>query len=492
MSERLKPNIKIGKYRLERGHITVTIIIIIFFVLILMTLQRSSIHDMLTETQQWYRQHSAELLANTNTTSLELLIENMNDLENITPPEKKKIIQSFNIILTQQLLEKNIRDVCIIVKKGNKLYAVDSGMQLFNFLTNLPITNISNSKHKMALELFNEKYLQIYKEEKIISTLKNGNQFDILVPFAPYGELLGVFYLESKPDFSSITSEFLSSYNQMAIIYISLVLLALLTMFYITSYTVEERDKAQQRLFEEHQEHMKAEIEHLKESTFTKRIYHTHHKAEKVMGFLKEDLHSINTGNIEEIKTKVLKYANFTARAIYDMKWYDPPIQTIRNQIFNTNINEIITFIVDNIFLRISSKMEGVEFELNLDKDLPTVHINEFVIWEIIEPLIQNSIDHATNGNLIISVSTKFDKVNSKSFIIIHDNGAGLLPALLETDSNGIQNVFNENVTTKDVEEKRAGYGCYIAYEMAVKRCGWKLSAKNTEVGCSFIIEINN
>lgn len=457
-----------------------------------MTLQRSSIHDMLTETQQWYRQHSAELLANTNATSLELLIENMNDIENISVPEKKKIIQSFNIILTQQMLEKNIRDVCIVVKKENKIYAIDNGKQLFDFLIHLPITNISNSKHKMALKLFDEKYSQIYKEEKIISTLKNGNRFDILVPFAPHGELLGVFYLESNPDFSSITSEFLSNYNQMAIIYISLVLLGLLTMYYITSYTVEERDKAQQRLFEEHQEHMKAEIEHLKESTFTKRIYHTHHKAEKVMGFLKEDLRNINNENIEEIKTKVLKYANFTARAIYDMKWYDPPIQTIRNQIFNTNINELIEFIVDNIFLRLSSKMEGVEFKLDFDKNLPKVHINEFVIWEIIEPLIQNSVDHAACTNLVITITTKFDKVNSKSLIIIQDNGGGLLPNLLETDSNGIQNVFNENVTTKNVKERRAGYGCYIAYEMAVKRCGWKLSAKNLKSGCSFIIEINN
>jgi len=172
MAEGTQNNIKIGKYRLERRHITVAVLMLIFFVIVLMIIQRSSIHDMLTETQQWYRQHSAELLANTNATSLELLIESMNDLGKISPPEKKRIIQSFNIILTQQMLERNIRDVCILVPKDSTVFAIDDGKQLFNFLTNVPITNVSNCRHKMAVEIFNEKYSQIVKEEKIISILK--------------------------------------------------------------------------------------------------------------------------------------------------------------------------------------------------------------------------------------------------------------------------------------------------------------------------------
>ena len=32
------------------------------------------------------------------------------------------------------------------------------------------------------------------------------------------------------------------------------------------------------------------QITYEKELIFTKRIYHTHHKAEKIMGFIKEDL----------------------------------------------------------------------------------------------------------------------------------------------------------------------------------------------------------
>jgi len=479
-----------GKYRLERRHITVTVLMFIFFVIVLMILQRSSIHDMLSETQRWYRQQSAELLANTNSTALELLVKNMKNEESITAPEKNRLIQAFNIILTQQKLERNINDVCILVQIEDSVYAIDNGRQLFNFFNGEPIENFSNEEHKFAVDFFKNSADEIFRDEKIISSQKFENNFDILVPFAPNGELVGVFYLQSNPDFSSIASEFLTNYNQIAIVFLSLILLGILTLYYLTSYTVEERDKARKKFFEEHQEHLKAEIEHEKEAIFTKRIYHTHHKAEKVMGFIKEDLRDLNSENIDQTKEKVNKYANFVAHAIYDMKWYDPPINTIRNPIFNTDINNLIKFIVENIFLRISSKMENIHYDLNLDDNLPKVIINEFVVWEILEPLIQNSIDHAPDKDLIISITTKYDAEKSESQIIISDNGNGLQSDLLETDENGIQKVFLENVTTKNVEERRAGYGCYIAYELAVKRCGWKLSAANNDEGCRFTITI--
>jgi light-regulated signal transduction histidine kinase (bacteriophytochrome) len=262
-------------------------------------------------------------------------------------------------------------------------------------------------------------------------------------------------------------------------------------MYYISTYTIQERDKAQQKLFEEKQQFLKTEIEHQKEQIFTKRIYHTHHKAEKVMGFIKEDLRNLNDNNIIETKEKILKYANFVARAIYDMKWYEPPLQTIRNPIFNTDVNRLIKFIVENIFLRISSKMENIEFKMELSPDFPKVHINEFVVWEIIEPLIQNSIDHANTENLLVLISTKIDTGTNKAYIIIEDNGKGIKENLLE-EVDGIQKIFVENVTTKNIEERRSGYGCYIAYELAVNRCGWKLRAENKTTGCKFVIAIDN
>ena len=118
--------------------------------------------------------------------------------------------------------------------------------------------------------------------------------------------------------------------------------------------------------------------------------------------------------------------------------------------------------------------------------------INEFVVWEIIEPLIQNSIDHGGDKNLLINCKTDFNKNSNKSYIIIMDNGKGIDPELLKYDENGIKNIFIENITTKESGLQNSGYGCYIAYEIS-KRCGWELDAENLqEGGCRFIITISN
>jgi signal transduction histidine kinase len=419
-----------------------------------------------------------------------LLIENVRDFKKIPHEQQNRIIQSFNIILTQQILERNIKDICILIPTKDSVIVLDDGKSLYNYLARRQINSGSNSMHLSAINLFKHKFQKIVKQEKIISNLKAENQFEVLVPFSPHGELIGAFYMNTSPDLKSFAQEFLSNYNQLAIIFFALILLSLLTMYYISTYTIQERDKAQQKLFEEKQQFLKSEIEHQKEQTFTKRIYHTHHKAEKVMGFIKEDLRDLNPENMSETKEKIVKYANFVARAIYDMKWYEPPLQTIRNPIFNTDVNKLIEFIVKNIFLRISSKMENVNFRTNLCPDFPKVHINEFVVWEIIEPLIQNSIDHANTENLLVEISTKIDREKKKAYIIIEDNGQGIKEKLLE-EENGIQKIFIENITTKDVEERRAGYGCYIAYELSVKRCGWNIKAENKEQGCRFIISFN-
>ncbi len=480
------------KYRLELRHITVLAFILIAFQVILTLVQRSSFHELLFETQQWYQQNSAERLANINSTSLELLIENLGDLNKISLEEKQRIIQSFNIILTQQILEQNIEDVTLVVMKDVKVAAIDYGIELYNFLTKKTLPKESNHKHQRAIKLFKENYKKIKSEERIISFLTDNTIFDVLVPFAPSGELVGVFYMENIPDFSTITTELLTSYNQIAVIYISLILFGLLTMYYISSYTMKERDTAQQKLFEEQQSHLKEQIEHEKETLFTKRIYHTHHKAEKVMGFIKDDLRNLSTENINETKEKVSKYANFIARVIYDMKWYDPPVQTIRNQIFNTDINETIKFIVNNIFLRISSKIDKINFDLKLGENIPKIKINEFVVWEAIEPLIQNSIDHAPEEKITITIITTFNETLNETLVIIEDNGNGIPESLLEKNQNGISKLFLENITTKTVVEKNAGYGCYIAYQLATKRCGWELEAENLKKGCRFIIKIKN
>jgi signal transduction histidine kinase len=322
---------------------------------------------------------------------------------------------------------------------------------------------------------------KMMKSEMTTSLQEEQSLFHVYVPLVPYGEYSGAVYLKIRPDVSFISRQILSSFNKTVLIFSSLILMGLLGMFYISTYTIIDRDEARELLYKEREEHLMEHINQKKEFLFTKRIYHTHHKAEKVMGFINEDLENAETSNFSEIKYRISKYANFISRVIYDMKWYNPPIQTIRNSIFRTNLNEVLKFIINNIFLRISYPVKTIKYYFNLDDNLPIVSVNEFVVWEIIEPLIQNSIDHSNKDIVIITMSTKYDPGTNTSKLTIEDNGPGIIPDLLEKSQGGIKRIFLENISTKE-EEKNCGYGCYLAYEIS-KRCGWEIETENHILG---------
>ena len=246
--------------------------------------------------------------------------------------------------------------------------------------------------------------------EVIYSSLQNQKTYNILVPFVPDGEYLGVMYMKITPDFSFLTEEIGANFDKFSLIYSFLIFMGLIAIFLVSSQAVKERNDAQEKLFEEHKDLIKKEIRYEKESIFTKRIYHTHHKAEKIIGFIKEDVRQMHPENLEDLKKRVITYSNFISRIIYDMKWYDQQINTIINPMFRTDINKVLEFIIKHVFLRISSKNDMFEFELDLDSCIPNVHVNEFVVWEILEPLIQNSIDHGNKRLIKIKIETNIVK----------------------------------------------------------------------------------
>ncbi|HMN49461.1 MAG TPA: ATP-binding protein [Ignavibacteriaceae bacterium] len=484
---------KVKEYHFEFKHVTVLFLILFAFQLIISFINKASIKSFLNSTQEWYQKDSAEEIANLTTTSIELVLESIDSQSELTKEKQRKVIQSFDIIFSQQQLKHNIEGLYILVNSGDDVYAIDDGKTLFSFLLDHKQIERTTDKNKLSvIGMYKKIKNELSSTEQIKSIITDKKTFNIFVPFVLRGEFIGAVYMKNTPDFSFISNQVISNYDETSIIYLSLILFGLLAMYFISSYTVKERDEAQKLLFDEHETNIKKQITYEKELIFTKRIYHTHHKAEKIMGFIKEDLRILSPENINDVKYRVSKYSNFISRVIYDMKWYDPPLQTIRNQIFRTNLNEVIKFIVDNIFLRISTKSNAYEIKLETDPNLPVVPVNEFVVWEIIEPLIQNSIDHGGEGNLIISCKTIFDESKRKSYVIIEDNGRGIAPELLKINSNGIKNVFIENTTTKNTGLQNSGYGCYIAYEIT-KRCGWDIDAINLETGgCRFTITINN
>ncbi|GAB4366172.1 MAG: hypothetical protein Kow0042_05850 [Calditrichia bacterium] len=483
----------IGQYHFQFKHLLVLLFILVIFQIAVSIVHKISLQNLLVKTQDWYQRDSAERLANLTATSLELLLETTSRSDWQSPEESQEIIQAFNILLNQPLLQQSVRELCILLPNGEGVQSIDNGAELFQYFfgKNPPLSN-PDSVHQRAIDFYRLYGEDVMHNEQIVSIREGTSTFHVLVPFVPKGEIVGIVYVKNTPDFNFITREVISSYDETALIFTALILLGLLAMFYISSYTVKERDEAQEKYFREREERLLEKVHHEKENMFAKRIYHTHHKAEKVMGFIKEDLRQLNADNIETVKYRVSKYANFISRVIYDMKWYDPPVQAIRNPLFRTDLNEVIRFITEHLFLRLSRRMEQFRFELDLDDSLPPVSINEFVIWEIFEPLIQNSIDHSGKENVCIRVSTRYFKENGGSQVVIEDEGRGISEELLQTTARGNKRIFMENITTKE-NAQNAGYGCYLAYHIATERCGWKMDAENRpEGGSRFIITIPN
>ena len=481
------------RYRFEIRHLTVLFIVLIVFQTAISFVHKISLQKILFRTQEWYQQDSAERLANLTTTSLELLLEAKSKNQALSQSEINKIIGNLNIILSQQYLHQNVQEICLLIKGDSSIIAIDDGEALYSYIFGgLKNTPPPQWDHSEAIAMYTSIRDEFRSRERIQTIVADKQIFHIFVPFVPRGEFAGAIYMKHKPDFSVITNEMISTYDETAITYTALIFFGLLAMFFISTYTLRERNRAQELLFEEQKRHLAEQINIQNELLFTKRIYHTHHKAEKVMGFIKEDMRVLTVNNIDLIKARITKYANFIARVIYDMKWYDPPVQTIRSQIFKTDLNKVLTFLVEHVFQRISSASEMVQYKLVLDENLPIVNINEFVVWEVFEPIIQNCIDHAGNNAVTVTIKTEFNIDTEECFVRIMDNGSGIEPWLLEKKDEGLKRIFLEHTSTKRVgNEQHSGYGCYIAYEITRQRLGWDLDVENLPSGgCMFTFSI--
>jgi len=473
------------KYRFEFRHLAVLVLVLISFQFVVLILNQHSLQRIFARSQQWYQQDAAERIANLTATSLEMLLESKPPRQQLSQADAQQIIQDFNIIFSQQLLEKNVQTVCILIPRDSTILALDNGQDLYNYLfLDGGYTPSMDFSKREAIRLYSPLRERMERMEQTVSLRDDQQVFHVFIPFVPRGEFLGAVYMKSNPDLSFLTREMSANYDQTALVYSGLIIVGLLAMFFISMRTLRERDDAQRLLFEEQKQHLAEQINHEKETMFTKRIYHTHHKAEKISGFIKEDLRKLSPETIEVIKHRIGKYASFVARVIYDMKWYDPPIHTMRGSLFSTDINEVIQFLIENVFRRVAQGRDSCEFRTDLDPALPRVAVNEFVAWEVLEPLIQNALDHANVDRVVVDVRTRYSPDRRETTVSIADNGRGILPDLLQPDAQGVQRIFREHVTSADRGRKEhSGYGCYIAYELATHRLGWRMDAANRPEG---------
>lgn len=482
---------KAEKYNFELRHISLLFMMIIVFEVVVFFVIKDSLGAFLNNTQDWYRRYSSDRIANSTANSFEMLIETIRLDAEVTANERKKMIQKFDVLMNQQLVEDDIIEVCLFFYYNKEFFIIDDGEVLFeNFIERSGNISPPMNEYGKAKSFFNLVKNEILTNE-IPKTVVDSNQvFHSFIPFVPEGEFSGIIYIQSKPNFSELEGEFLANYDLMSFSLSILILLGLLVVYNISSRIVKQKNKTQEELYEQKQKLLEERIKHEKEFIFTKRIYHANHKSERIMGFIQEDLAKVE-GN-DELSERISKYTSFISRVVYDMKWYEPPINTIRNPYYRTNVNDVIRFLVDHVFQRLTVETEAIKFKVELDPNFPVIGINEFVIWEILEPLIQNSLSHNSERNIEITITTEHNVAAGKSIIWVQDNGVGIKSDLLEKDADGVKMIFHENIKRENEFGDHFGYGCFIAYNMAVKGCGWKIDVENlSQGGCRFILELN-
>jgi signal transduction histidine kinase len=486
---------RFSQYRFDINHMIVIFVVLIAFQVLLAFFQKSLLTNFLDDAQRWFQKYHAERIAIVTSANLENLFENQQRMRSEGRIEEGQMVYSVNVIFKQLVLQRSVEEISLILFKDGRTYLVSNGPQMNDFFkgTLKPYKNDHTESPNRGVAYFTSARDEMLRSERILSEVVNQKTFNVLVPFVPYGEYVGVLYIRISPDFTLLTDEVQSNFDKVSYAFSGLVFLGLIVMYIVSTGAVKERNEAQERLLAEHQANLKKQIQLEKESIFTKRIYHTHHKAEKIMGFIKSDVRKMDSAHLDELKKRVIAYSNFISRIIYDMKWYDQDINTIVNPVFHSNINAIIEFIVQHVFLRVSSRNEMFAFTFDLDRRMPTVPVNEFIIWEILEPLIQNSIDHGKKVPLAISLSTQYDADAKVSTVRIADNGVGIAEMLLEVDAKGVKHIFAEKDEREGMISSHSGYGCYIAYQMAVGKCGWDLDVENSpKGGCSFTIRIHH
>src|SRR5512147_1024141 len=131
ISENLRT--KLSQYRFEIRHIIALFTVLISFQIILALFQKSLLSDFLKETQSWFQKYYAERLAIVTSTNIELLFENQQRLRTRDDNGDQSIIYSLNVIYKQQLIQRSVEDICLILVKNHQLYVIDNGQKLFDY-----------------------------------------------------------------------------------------------------------------------------------------------------------------------------------------------------------------------------------------------------------------------------------------------------------------------------------------------------------------------
>ena len=122
---------EISKYRFEFRHLAILLLTLTAFQIIVLVISQQSLQSMTEGSRDWYQQDAAERIANLTATSFELLLETTPG-EVTSDFQRQQIIQDFNIIFSQQILDQNVESVSILIPIGDQVVAIQDGRDLFD------------------------------------------------------------------------------------------------------------------------------------------------------------------------------------------------------------------------------------------------------------------------------------------------------------------------------------------------------------------------
>jgi signal transduction histidine kinase len=139
----------------------------------------------------------------------------------------------------------------------------------------------------------------------------------------------------------------------------------------------------------------------------------------------------------------------------------------LRSKTERASLNMLIEKLLP--FIQGQSRFRRVEFVLDLDRQLPLVHIDQGQIQQVLINLYANAADAMGKGT--IATTTRFDEVNHKVMITVVDYGPGMPEPILKR-------IFDSGFTTKKTGH---GFGLAICARI-VENHGGKIDVKS-EVG---------
>jgi len=185
----------------RRFHFNIRHIILIFVVTLLFLAVSSYVNTLsknklFSRTTDIYRKNSIENLADLTATSLELLLEQVIINPDQYSEKKQNTIHGFDMILSQQTLRENIKEICVLIYHNDAVFAIDNGNELYShFVEGKLPPDFKQQIHQSAIEIFRSVEDKIQSEEDIYSFTDEDHIFHIIVPMMLEGEYSGALYM---------------------------------------------------------------------------------------------------------------------------------------------------------------------------------------------------------------------------------------------------------------------------------------------------------